>query len=89
MQGLPESVAAARIPGVFANLMTFMGGGRACIGFKFSQLEMKVVLLLLIGSFKFSLPPDKEILWKTQRIAKPSVVGVSAYRLPLMVERAV
>ncbi|KAI0754297.1 cytochrome P450 [Daedaleopsis nitida] len=37
---LPESVTGAKVPGVYSNLMTFLGGGRACIGFKFSQLEM-------------------------------------------------
>ena len=28
---LPESVTDAKIPGVYSNLMTFMGGGRACM----------------------------------------------------------
>ncbi|KAI4517813.1 cytochrome P450, partial [Schizophyllum commune Loenen D] len=37
---LPQSVADAHMPGVYSNLMTFLGGGRACIGFKFAQLEM-------------------------------------------------
>ncbi|KAJ3853709.1 cytochrome P450 [Lentinula lateritia] len=37
---LPESLINARIPGVYSHLMTFIGGGRSCIGFKFSQLEM-------------------------------------------------
>jgi hypothetical protein len=47
------------------------------------------VLVLLIESFKFSLPPDKEIYWQTQGIAKPSLVGSSEFRLPLVVERVV
>ncbi|KAI0270687.1 cytochrome P450 [Gloeopeniophorella convolvens] len=37
---LPESVAEAKIQGVYSNTMTFIGGPRSCIGFKFSQLEM-------------------------------------------------
>ncbi|KAL0954834.1 hypothetical protein HGRIS_003778 [Hohenbuehelia grisea] len=37
---LPESVTSAHTPGIYSNLMTFLGGGRSCIGFKFSQLEM-------------------------------------------------
>lgn len=32
----------AKVPGVYANMMTFLGGGRSCIGFKFSQLEMSM-----------------------------------------------
>ena len=30
------------IVGIYSNLLTFLGGGRACIGFKFSQLEMSM-----------------------------------------------
>ncbi|KAJ2926652.1 hypothetical protein H1R20_g10424, partial [Candolleomyces eurysporus] len=37
---LPDTVMEAKIPGVYSNLMTFLAGSRACIGFKFSQLEM-------------------------------------------------
>ncbi|KAJ7274475.1 cytochrome P450 [Mycena haematopus] len=40
---LPQSVADAHVPGIYSNLMTFNGGGRACIGFKFSQLEMSTL----------------------------------------------
>ncbi|KAF5382086.1 hypothetical protein D9615_004310 [Tricholomella constricta] len=37
---LPDAVIDAHLPGVYSHLLTFIGGGRACIGFKFSQLEM-------------------------------------------------
>ncbi|RPD74067.1 cytochrome P450 [Lentinus tigrinus ALCF2SS1-7] len=69
---LPESVAEAKIPGVYSNLMTFLGGGRACIGFKFSQLEMKVVLCLLLSKFTFALSP-KPIFWNLSGVRYPSV----------------
>jgi len=84
---LPDSVTAARIPGVYSNLMTFIGGGRACIGFKFSQLEMKVVLSLLIESFEF-LPSKKEIFWKMTSLVIPTVVGDESGRpkLPMVVK---
>ncbi|KIM28539.1 hypothetical protein M408DRAFT_23591 [Serendipita vermifera MAFF 305830] len=50
--------AVSKIPGVWANLMTFIGGQRSCIGFKFAVLEMKVLLLQLIRSFEFELAVD-------------------------------
>ncbi|KAF8190414.1 cytochrome P450 [Mycena galopus ATCC 62051] len=81
---LPQSVLDAKIPGIYANLMTFIGGGKACIGFKFSQLEMKVVLALLVERFKFTL--DKDITWSMGSIAVPSVGN--KHQLPLKVELA-
>jgi cytochrome P450 len=38
--------------------MTFIGGQRACIGFKFAVLEMKALLFHLIRAFEFELAVD-------------------------------
>ncbi|KIM39744.1 hypothetical protein M413DRAFT_74240 [Hebeloma cylindrosporum] len=86
---LPETVSGARIPGIYSHLMTFFGGGRACIGFKFSQLEMKVVLSLLVESFRFS-PTGKEVIWHMSGLATPTVPcsGSPRSQLPLRVEKA-
>ncbi|TFY57863.1 hypothetical protein EVJ58_g6767 [Rhodofomes roseus] len=75
---LPEVVKEAHIPGVYSHLMTFLGGGRACIGFKFSQLEMKIVLAVLLSKFTFA-PSGKEIFWNVGGIQYPTV-GVSSSR---------
>ncbi|KAJ7475712.1 cytochrome P450 [Mycena latifolia] len=85
---LPKTIGDAHVPGIYSNLMTFSGGGRACIGFKFSQLEMKVVLWLLVERFKFSLS-DQDITWQMSSIAVP-VVGKNSSepKLPLKVELA-
>ncbi|KAM5535780.1 hypothetical protein V8D89_010594 [Ganoderma adspersum] len=69
---LPPSVEAARIPGVYANLMTFGGGSRSCIGFKYAQLELKVVVVVLIANFTFE-PCGKDIVWNHAGVAYPSV----------------
>ncbi|KAF9479975.1 cytochrome P450 [Pholiota conissans] len=88
MNPLPESVIAAHLPGIYSHLLTFIGGSRACIGFKFSQLEMKVVLMLLIESFRFS-PSKEKIFWQMAGITTPVVVGSDnkAPQLPLIIER--
>lgn len=83
---LPESVSDAKIPGVYSNLMTFLGGGRACIGFMLSQLEMKVVLSFLLESFQFRLS-DKEIKWRLNgNLAQPAVIegGVAKTKMPMI-----
>ncbi|KAH9073511.1 cytochrome P450 [Lactarius deliciosus] len=86
---LPQSVTDANIQGVYANTMTFTGGTRACIGFKFSQLEMKVVLSQIIPVFRFA-PTEAEIVWRFGIISSPSVkgsVGTFHPKLPMIVSR--
>ncbi|KAJ4495167.1 cytochrome P450 [Lentinula edodes] len=88
---LPEAIMNSKMPGVYSHLMTFNGGSRSCIGFKFSQLEMKVVIAMLVENFKFSTPQNKEIFWQMSGIASPVVVGGSNSghpQLPLIVELA-
>ncbi|KAH9854630.1 cytochrome P450 [Lenzites betulinus] len=82
---LPSALEDARIPGVYSNLMSFSGGSRACIGFKFSELEMKVVLSILIPAFSFELT-DKPVTWNASAVSYPSVEGAKA-SLPLLVTR--
>lgn len=69
---LPRAVNDASIPGVYSNLMTFLGGKRACIGFKFSEMEMKVVLAVMVSNFVFEL--EKEIEWNVAGVDYPTVV---------------
>lgn len=78
---LPDTLMEAPIPGIYSHLMTFSGGSRACIGFKFSQLEMKVVLSLLLSKYRFALS-DKEIVWEMSGVTSPTVKGRS--RNPMM-----
>ncbi|KAH7930153.1 cytochrome P450 [Leucogyrophana mollusca] len=65
-----------KYPGVYASMMTFLGGGRACIGFKFAEMEIKQVLTTLIPRIHFALPsPDvKEIYWKMNGLQIPVVL---------------
>ncbi|KAI5116489.1 hypothetical protein M0805_000623 [Coniferiporia weirii] len=85
LKPLPESVADAHLPGVYSQMMTFIGGGRACIGFKFSEMEMKMVLSILLEAFVFEPGPD--IFWELGLISTPAAEGTKdgMPRLPLKV----
>ncbi|KAI0822981.1 cytochrome P450 [Trametes gibbosa] len=72
LAALPAAVEHAKIPGVYSNMMTFMGGVRSCVGFTFSQLEMKVVLSELLVNFAFELS-DTPIVWNLSGVTYPSV----------------
>ncbi|KAF7966366.1 hypothetical protein HWV62_38909 [Athelia sp. TMB] len=87
LKKLPSSVADAHFPGVYANLMTFSGGGRSCIGFKFSELEMKVVLSLLLESFSFA-ESKHNVQWNMGGISHPiapSSATPTKSQMPLIV----
>ncbi|KAK7002345.1 cytochrome P450 [Favolaschia claudopus] len=43
------------IPGVWGQILTFLGGPRACIGYRFAIIEMKCLLFTLIRAFEFEL----------------------------------
>ncbi|PPQ92207.1 hypothetical protein CVT25_008981 [Psilocybe cyanescens] len=87
---LPESVAKIRdLSGVFAHQMTFLAGNRACIGFNFAQLEMRVVIAILIQSLEFSVPKDKEIAWNLGLMMIPVLKGSNSLQsqLPLIIKK--
>jgi len=68
---LPDAVTSQ--PGIFANTMTFSAGPRACIGYKFSIMEIKIFLYVLITSFVFS---DPENVYKANVVlTRPYVVN--------------
>ncbi|RXW15627.1 hypothetical protein EST38_g10219 [Candolleomyces aberdarensis] len=88
---LPDRVPEARVPGIYSHLMTFSGGNRACIGFKFSQLEMKAVLSTLIQTFRFA-PSDRRVIWEWNNVVQPTTEdaeitanGTRKLQLPLKV----
>ncbi|PCH36060.1 cytochrome P450 [Wolfiporia cocos MD-104 SS10] len=85
LEPLPESVLEAPIPGVYSKLMTFLGGKRACIGFKFAETEIKAVLSVLLPVFKFALT-EKHVVWNVATVNYPTVGTVdNRPRMPLKV----
>ncbi|KAI0336186.1 cytochrome P450 [Cubamyces sp. BRFM 1775] len=79
---------AADVPGVWSNMMTFSGGPRACIGFRFSIAELKALIFTLVRAFEFELacaPEDVTMVGMfTQRPAVSSEPAKGA-QMPLIV----
>ncbi|KAH9485345.1 Cytochrome P450 monooxygenase 215 [Psilocybe cubensis] len=69
---LPES--ASNLPGLFSNTLTFSAGPRSCIGLRFSMIEIKTFLYILLTNFKFETTPDK-IMKANVVLTRPYVSG--------------
>ncbi|KAJ6631796.1 cytochrome P450 [Mycena sp. CBHHK59/15] len=89
LDGLPPSVHAAGVPGAFSHTLTFLGGNRSCIGMKFSEIELKTILIALVANFEFAPAPGREeIKWRLSLVQTPALPGrehVDEPELPLLV----
>ncbi|KAL1945428.1 hypothetical protein VTO73DRAFT_2279 [Trametes versicolor] len=77
--------------GVFSNLLTFAGGVRACIGWRFAIYEVQAFLTELVSNFQFELTPDAARVCKTQAIVMvPTLEGElhKGVQLPLRISLA-
>ncbi|KAF8061716.1 cytochrome P450 [Lyophyllum atratum] len=87
---VPE--AAAGIPGVWGNMLTFLGGPRACIGYRFSLVETKALLFTLIRAFEFELAvPVTDIVKKSSIVQRPVLVTdpEGGNQMPLLIRPVV
>ncbi|KAI0785740.1 cytochrome P450 [Abortiporus biennis] len=55
--------------GVFSNLLTFSGGVRSCIGWRFALYEMQAILVELISNFEFGISEDIKKLRRQPSLA--------------------
>lgn len=82
--------AAHHVPGVWGNQLSFSAGPRACIGYRFSIVEMKALLFALVRAFEFELAvPAKDIAVTTTTIVqRPYVVTErqKGNQLPLFIK---
>ncbi|KAF9254518.1 cytochrome P450 [Marasmius fiardii PR-910] len=46
--------------GPYANLATFVGGARTCLGWRLAVVEMQIVISELVSKFRFSFNPGEE-----------------------------
>ncbi|KAF9464574.1 cytochrome P450 [Collybia nuda] len=94
MEFLPERwetvpEAAGTIPGIWGNMLTFLGGPRACIGYRFSLVEMKALLFTLVRAFEFELAvPAKDIIKKQSIVQRPVLLTdvEGGNQLPLLIK---
>ncbi|KAJ7767044.1 cytochrome P450 [Mycena maculata] len=70
----PTSIANS-IPGVWGHMLTFLGGPRSCIGYRFSLVETKALLFTLIRAFEFELAvPIEDVGNKATDIVQRPIV---------------
>ncbi|KAF9812294.1 hypothetical protein IEO21_06268 [Rhodonia placenta] len=77
---------AQHMPGVWAHMMSFLGGPRACIGYRFSLVEMKALMFVLVRGFEFELAVP--ICKKRMLVQRPFVSDEmdKGAQLPLLVK---
>ncbi|KAK7439362.1 hypothetical protein VKT23_017586 [Stygiomarasmius scandens] len=61
--------------GVYANLLTFSAGVRACIGWRFALLEMQAILAGLLSNYEFTIDPEIEVFRAQIGLMQPMVRG--------------
>ncbi|KAJ6451241.1 cytochrome P450 [Mycena vitilis] len=74
--------------GVYANLLAFLGGPRACLGWRFAILEMQVFFCELIGKFTFALPEGQSTSTRFTTTLMPTMAN-GQKGAPLCVKRFV
>jgi cytochrome P450 len=88
-EAVPEAVKS--IPGVFSNLLTFIAGAHACIGYRFSIIEMKALLFSFVRAFDFELAiHPSDITWRTMIVTRPFLASNldKGPQLPLVIRPA-
>ncbi|KAK1236103.1 hypothetical protein PQX77_000647 [Marasmius sp. AFHP31] len=64
--------------GLFANLLTFSGGPKGCIGWRFAFMEIQAIVVGLLERFEFSIVPGLDIepvCPAAMTLVSPSVKG--------------
>ncbi|KAH9988110.1 cytochrome P450 [Russula compacta] len=88
-ESIPDAVKA--MPSVFGNLLSFISGAHACIGYRFAVIEMKAILFSFARSFDFELAvPPSQITRKTMVVARPFLASDpdSGPQMPLVIKPA-
>ncbi|KIJ54870.1 hypothetical protein M422DRAFT_24767 [Sphaerobolus stellatus SS14] len=78
------------MPTMYSGILTFLHGGRACIGYRFALLEMKIFLFVLLRSISFKLCPGLVIEKRLNVVTRPLVKSEPerGNQMPLLLSRA-
>ncbi|GMK59047.1 hypothetical protein CspeluHIS016_0700620 [Cutaneotrichosporon spelunceum] len=57
--------ALASVPGVYGNLLTFIGGPRNCIGWRLALAEFKIILFTVLRAYELAEVPGTELRSET------------------------
>jgi len=68
------SETASELPGLFSNTLTFSAGPRSCIGMRFSMIEIKAFLYVLVTNFSFQ-PTEHKIIKANVVLTRPYISG--------------
>ncbi|KAK7024692.1 cytochrome P450 [Favolaschia claudopus] len=67
-----KSEPGSRLPGIYSGMMSFLAGARSCVGYKFAEIEIKIILIVFFSRFRI-FPTQDEIVWNLSQIISPSV----------------
>ncbi|KAH9980692.1 cytochrome P450 [Russula compacta] len=88
-EDVPDAVN--ELPSVYGHLVTFIAGAHACIGYRFSVMEMKALLFTLVREFEFELAlPAEDIVRKSAAVGRPVIASnpKAGPQLPLLIRLA-
>ncbi|KAJ3514485.1 hypothetical protein NLJ89_g2346 [Agrocybe chaxingu] len=88
---VPGRIEKTAYVGVYGNLLSFAGGVRSCIGWRFAVLELQAFIFELVGNFEFALAPAAlRIRRESGIVMTPTVEGEigKGNQLPLIVRVA-
>jgi len=84
---IPED--ASSIPGIWGKQLSFLGGPRACIGYRFAIAEMKALLFTLIRVFELELAVPAKDICSMQMIPRRPIVATEpevGSQMPLFIK---
>ncbi|KAJ7704001.1 cytochrome P450 [Mycena rosella] len=59
--------------GPYANLLSFLGGPRTCLGWRFALLEMQIIICELVGKFSIAIPKNDPVQIRVTSTLLPTV----------------